>query len=91
MQLVYLWCIMDPLSIHKELVLVLSLWQVQDRYEVIVALRKGEENLWNTVLSCQLKIPCCLTQKLAWAPILQRVYLLFRGIFVLQLLKEPEM
>lgn len=56
---------MDPLSIHKELVLVLSLWQVQDRYEVIVALRKGEGNLSNTVLSCQLKIPCRLTQKLA--------------------------
>lgn len=56
---------MDPLSIHKELVLVLSLWQVQDRYEVIVALSKREGNLSNTVLSCQLKIPCCLTQKLA--------------------------
>lgn len=35
----YLRCIVDPLSIYKELVLVLSFWQVQDRYKVIVALK----------------------------------------------------
>ena len=33
----YLWRVMNPLSVHKELVLVLSFWQVQDGYEVIVA------------------------------------------------------
>lgn len=36
---------MYPLSIHKELVLVLSLWQVQDRYEVIVALKERRKQL----------------------------------------------
>ena len=36
---------MDPLSIDKELVLVLSLWQVQDRYKVIMALEKGKETI----------------------------------------------
>lgn len=36
---------MDPLSIHKELVLVLPLWQVQDRYEVIVALKERRRKL----------------------------------------------
>lgn len=36
---------MDPLSIYKELVLVLSLWQVQDRYKVIMALEKGKESI----------------------------------------------
>lgn len=45
----------------------------------------------STFMFKMLKIPCCLTQKLACAPILQIVYLLLRGIFVLQLLKEPEM
>lgn len=38
----YLWCIMDPLSIYKELVLVFSFGQVQDCYKVVVAFNKRE-------------------------------------------------
>lgn len=34
---------MDPLSVHKELVLVLSFWQVQDRYKVIMALERVKQ------------------------------------------------
>lgn len=32
---------MDPLSVNKEFILVLSLRQVQDRNKVIVALKKS--------------------------------------------------
>lgn len=39
----YLCGIMDPLSVYKKLVLVLSFWQVQDRYEVIMALEEGKK------------------------------------------------
>lgn len=43
MQQLYLWSIVDPLPIYKELVLMFSFWQVQDCYEVIVALKKGKK------------------------------------------------
>lgn len=48
----YLWRVVDPLSIDKKLVLVLSLWQVQDGYKVIVAVRDGKE-----ILDSQVKAP----------------------------------
>lgn len=50
MTLMYLWRIVDPLSIYKKLVLVLSFWQVQDRYKVIMALEKGKRKSISAIL-----------------------------------------
>lgn len=36
---------MCPLAIHKELVLMLSFWQVQDGYKVIVAGRERKQRV----------------------------------------------
>lgn len=43
--MLYLRRIIDPLPIYKKLVLVLSFRQVQDRYEVIMALERGRKRV----------------------------------------------
>lgn len=47
----YLRRVMRPLTIHKELVLMLSFGQVQDGYKVIVAARKKEADAFSWVSS----------------------------------------
>lgn len=84
----YLWGIMDPLSIYKELVLVFSFWQVQDCYKVIVALKKEKKTCETSKFQFVLEDTAALQ---TWLCCFNNAYLLFRGIFVLQLLKEPEM
>lgn len=46
---------MCPLTIHEELVLMLSFWQIQDGYEVIVAARKKEAEAFSWV-GCPLSL-----------------------------------
>ncbi len=69
---------MKPLAINKEFVLMFSLRQVQDRYEVTVASRR------------MCKSDCACHKRLFVDRRAHR-YLLFMGILLLQLLKEPVM
>lgn len=51
----YLGRVMRPLTIHKELVLMLSFRQVQDGYKVIVAAREKDAEAFSWV-SCPPKL-----------------------------------
>lgn len=95
---------MDPLSVNKKFILVLSLRQVQDCNKVIVALKKSVKKqqvnknrlmeFWAVSLKSNLHaIPIRRIKKLTFdlKNTTQIIYLLFRGIFVLQLLKDPDM
>lgn len=49
---------MDPLAIHKEFVLVLSFWEVQDSDKVIVAV--GREQTCSSITLLLLRTLLCL-------------------------------
>lgn len=51
----YLGRVVCPLTIHEELVLMLSFWQVQDGYKVIVAARKKEAEVCSG-MACLLSL-----------------------------------
>ena len=64
---------MNPLSIHKELVLVLSFWQVQDGYKVIVA----EDTEWHIIIRLQNK-RLLILKMTAWYVYLQSLIQAFK-------------
>lgn len=79
---------MNPLAINKEFVLMFTLRQVQDCYKIIVASKEEKTSLHvqnvlnnNVHRSVYYKRLCCRKTR----------NLLFMGILLLQLLKEPVM